>query len=126
MDDSGLRPDGEARNVIPFDLSAAMRMEMPVMFDRKELNLILNLYSKMVGAGEWKDYAIDSMKECAVFSVFRRATETPLFRIEKTPKLARKQGAFSVVNANGSILKRGHELSLVLCVFDKTLKLVQG
>ena len=126
MDDSGLRPDGEARNVIPFDLSAAMRMEMPVMFDRKELNLILNLYSKMVGAGEWKDYAIDSLKDCAVFSVFRRATETPLFRIEKTPKLARKQGAFSVVNANGLILKRGHELGLVLRVFDKSLKLVEG
>ena len=62
----------------------------------------------------------------AVFSVFRRATETPLFRIEKTPKLARKQGAFSVVNANGLILKRGHELGLVLRVFDKTLKLVEG
>jgi Protein of unknown function (DUF2794) len=126
MKDSGLRPETEAVNVISFDASSAMRMDMPVMFDRKELNLILNLYSKMVGAGEWKDYAIDSMTECAVFSVFRRATETPLYRIEKTPKLARKQGAFSVVNANGLILKRGHELGLVLRVFDKTLKLVQG
>ncbi len=125
MDESGLRSDHEARTVIPFDASAAKRVEMPVMFDRKELNLILNLYSKMVGAGEWKDYAIDSMNECAVFSVFRRATETPLYRIEKTPKLARKQGAFSVVNANGLILKRGHELGLVLRVFDNTLKLVQ-
>jgi Protein of unknown function (DUF2794) len=126
MEESGLRPDCEARNVISFDASATKRMEMPVMFDRKELNLILNLYSKMVGAGEWKDYAIDSLSDCAVFSVFRRATETPLYRIEKTPKLARKQGAFSVVNANGLILKRGHELGLVLRVFDKTLKLVQG
>jgi Protein of unknown function (DUF2794) len=123
MNDNGANADLDPPNLIPFIAGTG---EMPVMFDRKELNLILNLYSKMVGAGEWKDYAIDSMKDYAVFSVFRRATETPLFRIEKTPKLARKQGAFSVVNANGLILKRGQELGLVLRVFDKTLKLVQG
>jgi hypothetical protein len=124
MDDSGGAPEPEAQNLIPFD--GARYAAMPVMFDRSELMAVLNLYSRMVAAGEWKDYAIDSLKDCAVFSVFRRAIETPLYRIEKTPRLARKQGAFSVVNANGLILKRGHELGPVLRVFDKCLKLVEG
>jgi hypothetical protein len=123
MDDSGSVADPEAQNLIPLD--AARHAAMPVMFDRRELMQVLNLYSRMVAAGEWKDYAIDSLKESAVFSVFRRASETPLYRIEKTPRLARKQGVFSVVNANGMILKRGHELSSVLRVFDKHLRVVE-
>ena len=65
----------------------------------------------MVGEGEWRDYAIDHLKDRAVFSVFRRASEVPLFRIEKDPKLARKQGAFSVIAASGLIVKRGHDLT---------------
>ncbi len=124
MDESGGLGDPEAQNLIALD--SARTSAMPVMFDRRELTAILNLYSRMVAAGEWKDYAIDSLKDCAVFCVFRRASETPLFRIEKTPRLARKQGAFSVVNANGLILKRGHELDPVLRVFDKSLRLVEG
>lgn len=124
MDDSGSAADPEVQNLIPLD--AARHAAMPVMFDRRELMQVLNLYSRMVAAGEWKDYAIDSLKDSAVFSVFRRASETPLFRIEKTPRLARRQGAFSVVNANGMILKRGHELSNVLRVFDKHLRVVES
>ena len=124
MDESGGFADPEAQNLIALD--SARQSAMPVMFARSELMAILSLYSRMVAAGEWKDYAIDSLKDCAVFSVFRRASETPLFRIEKTPRLARKQGAFSVVNANGIILKRGHELGPVLRVFDKSLRLVEG
>jgi hypothetical protein len=79
----------------------------------------------MVGEGEWRDYAIDHLKDKAVFSVFKRSGEMPLFRIEKNPKLAAKQGAFSVVSTSGMILKRGHDLSQVLKVFDKQLKLVE-
>ena len=124
MDESGGFADPEAQNLIALD--SARQSAMPVMFARSELMAILSLYSRMVAAGEWKDYAIDSLKDCAVFSVFRRASETPLFRIEKTPRLASKQGAFSVVNANGIILKRGHELGPVLRVFDKSLRLVEG
>lgn len=97
---------------------------MPVTFHRRELDQILWIYGRMVGEGEWKDYAIDHTNEKAVFSVFKRSGEMPLFRIEKNPKLAAKQGAYSVVNINGMILKRGHELGLVLKVFDKSLKLV--
>ena len=97
-----------------------------VTFSRRELNRILDLYGRKVAAGEWRDYAIDFLKDRAVFSVFRRASEVPLYRIEKNPKLARRQGAFSVVAAGGRVLKRGHELARVLGVFDSKLKLVQA
>ncbi len=83
---------------------------------------ILSLYGRMVAAGEWRDYAIDFGAQKAVFSVFRRATEYPLYRIEKNPQLARKQGAYSVVATNGLILKRGQDLGRVLDVLDKKLK----
>ncbi len=98
---------------------------MPVMFDRRELDRIFQIYSRMVGGGEWRDYAIDALADRAIFSVFRRASEYPLYRIEKNPKLARKQGAFSVVSSSGVILKRGHELGAVLSVFERGLRLVE-
>lgn len=96
-----------------------------VTFDRHELNRILSLYGRMVAAGEWRDYGIDFLKDRAVFSIFRRASEVPIYRIEKDPALARKQGAYSVITATGLIMRRGHELDRVLRVFDsKMLKLV--
>jgi Protein of unknown function (DUF2794) len=78
----------------------------------------------MVAAGEWRDYAIDFLKDRAVFSVFRRASEIPIYRIEKNPKLARRQGAYSVISATGHILRRGQEIDRVLSVLDRTLKVV--
>jgi len=90
-----------------------------VTFDRPELNRILTVYGRMVAAGEWRDYALDFLDEVAVFSVFRHASEMPLFRIEKRPKLRGRQGQYSVVAAGGLILKRGHELAQVLKIFDK-------
>jgi hypothetical protein len=78
----------------------------------------------MVAAGEWRDYAIDFLRDRAVFSVFRRASEVPIYRIEKDPRLARRQGAYSVISATGLIVKRGHELENVLRAVDKSLKLV--
>ncbi|CDI09653.1 DUF2794 domain-containing protein [Agrobacterium pusense] len=98
---------------------------LPVTFHRRELDAILRIYGRMVGEGEWRDYAIDHLKEKAVFSVFKRSGEMPLYRIEKNPRLAAKQGAYSVVNVDGRILKRGHELPQVLKVFDKVLKLIE-
>ncbi|MCZ7487411.1 DUF2794 domain-containing protein [Rhizobium rhizogenes] len=98
---------------------------LPVTFHRRELDAILRIYGRMVGEGEWRDYAIDHLKEKAVFSVFKRSGEMPLYRIEKNPKLAAKQGAYCVVNTDGRILKRGHELPQVLRVFDKVLKLIE-
>jgi uncharacterized protein DUF2794 len=88
-----------------------------VTFNRLELHRILNLYGRMVADGEWRDYAIDFLKDRAVFSVYRRASEVPIYRIEKDPRLARKQGMYSVISATGLILRRGHELERVLLVF---------
>lgn len=97
-----------------------------VSFDRRELGQILNVYGRMVAAGEWRDYAIDALREKAVFSVFRRASEAPLYRIEKTPKLARRQGAYCVISTTGLILKRGHDLGRVLRSIDRRLRLVEA
>ncbi|MGI9354890.1 MAG: DUF2794 domain-containing protein [Rhizobiaceae bacterium] len=96
-----------------------------IMFDRSELTAILRIYGFKVAAGEWRDYAIDQLKDRAIFSVYRKAHETPLYRIEKTPKLARKQGAYSVIGTNGAVLKRGRELKQVLRFFEKQLKIVR-
>jgi hypothetical protein len=92
----------------------------PVFFERKELELILRLYGRKVAAADWRDYSIDSGNEAVAFCVFRRASEAPLYRIEKRPALARKQGAFAIYNQAGLVLKRGRELALVLAVLDKT------
>lgn len=98
-----------------------------VSFDRHELQELLALYGRMVAAGEWRDYAIDFLRDQAVFSVFRRTSEAPLYRIEKTPRLARRQGAYSVMAAGGLILKRGPDLSRVLAVLEKkSLRLVDA
>jgi hypothetical protein len=90
-----------------------------VFFERRELERLLRLYGRMVAAGEWRDYAMDGLAEAAVFSVFRRSSEQPLYRIEKRPALARRQGAWSIVGEGGMILRRGHELDQVLRFFDK-------
>jgi hypothetical protein len=95
-----------------------------VTFSRRELKRILDLYGRKVAAGEWRDYAIDFLKDRAVFSVFRRTSEVPLYRIEKNPKLGRRQGAYSVISATGLIVRRGHELDRVLRAIDVSLSLV--
>ena len=95
-----------------------------IAFNREELSQILNVYGRKVASGEWRDYAIDTLREKAVFSVFRRTTEVPLYRIEKAPKLSRRQGAYSVIAATGLILKRGHDLAPVLRILDRGLRVV--
>ncbi len=98
---------------------------IPVSFNRQELTQILKVYGYKVSEGEWRDYAIDLLSDRAVFSVYRRTSEHPLYRIEKKPKLAKKQGVWSVITPTGLILKRGHELKNVLRVFEKKLKVVE-
>jgi hypothetical protein len=90
-----------------------------VFFERRELDRLLSLYGRMVAAGEWRDYAMDGLSDAAVFSVFRRASERPLYRIEKRPALARRQGAWAVIGEGEMVLRRGHELEQVLRFFDK-------
>ena len=95
-----------------------------VTFERRELDRILHLYGRKVAAGEWRDYAIAFLRDRAVFSVFRRAAELPLYRIEKDLNLARRQGAYAVVTASGRVLKRGHDLERVLRAIEPDLRVV--
>lgn len=109
------------------DLGEARRRNTPelVTFQRRELDLVLRIYGRMVAEGHWRDYAIDHLCDRAVFSAFRRTSEVPLYRIEKDPSRARKQGAFAIISAAGLVLKRGHELEIVLKYFDKAPRLVR-
>ena len=101
-----------------FDPPYQSLREPRVFFDRRELTRILHLYGRMVSAGEWRDYAIDGLADSCVFSVFRRASEAPAYRIEKRPALARRQGAWAVIGEGGMVLKRAHELEQVLSLFE--------
>jgi len=92
-----------------------------VAFQRAELALILGVYGRMVAAGEWRDYGISCLRDKAVFSIFRRTAEHPLYRIEKHPRLRLKQGQYSVVSMGGQVLKRGHDLKTVLRVLEQKL-----
>jgi hypothetical protein len=95
-----------------------------VSFDRRELGAILDIYGRKVAQGEWRDYAIDFLRERALFSIYRRASERPLYVIEKSPRLRNKQGQYMVMSQDGRILRRGHSLSTVLRVLEPKLALV--
>jgi Protein of unknown function (DUF2794) len=113
-------PKGQGGRKINFP--APINLNVPnAFFNRHELKLILDLYGRMVAAGEWRDYAIDDDGEAVMFSIYRRSSEMPLYRIEKRPKFARKQGAFSIRSASGQILKRGQSLDTTLRFFDRKL-----
>ena len=107
-------------------LAASPQADPAVRFTRQELNAILEVYGRHVATGEWRDYAIDHLADRAVFSIFRRTSEVPLYRVVKDPRLARKQGAYALVAATGAILKRGHELANVLRFIDRPLRLVRA
>jgi hypothetical protein len=94
------------------------RFVAAVTFDRQELSTILNVYGRKVASGEWRDYAIDFLRERALFSIYKRSSERPLYVIEKNPKLRNKQGQYMVLSQEGRILKRGHELATVLRILE--------
>lgn len=96
-----------------------------IRFDRKELNLLLNVYGKKVAKGEWRDYAMDMLADRALFSIYRRTSERPQFVVEKNPRLRNKQGQYIVTNAQGKVLKRGHELEKVLRVLEPSLIVIK-
>ncbi|PPD30628.1 MAG: hypothetical protein CTY20_02420 [Hyphomicrobium sp.] len=108
---------GTPTNLVAFTRPEQVRKPVTT-FDRQELSAILAVYGRKVAAGDWRDYAIDLGAETAVFSVFRRASECPIYRIQKSPRDARKQGTYSVVAASGMILKRGRDLARVLGFFE--------
>lgn len=123
-------PAQKRKEALTFPFAArSLRPASPpgvIAFDQSELQQIFDLYGRKVCDGEWRDYGIDFTPQKAVFSIYRRACECALYRIEKIPRLARKQGAYSVVSGTGIVLKRGHELSRVIAVLDRRLKLVSG
>ncbi len=107
-----------------FDVSQPASRAM-VFFERRELDALMQLYGRMVAGGAWRDYALDGLAEMAVFSVFERSGDAPIYRIEKQPALARRQGAWAVVGRGGVVLRRGHDLAQVLRVFEtRRLKVV--
>ena len=118
MSESETPPGQRAGAVVPFPAAAA---PSSVTFDRRELNELFNLYGRMVAAGEWRDYGMSFLKDVAIFSVFRRAAENPLYRIEKRPKLRLKQGMYAVIGANGQVLRRGQDLAAVLRVLERKM-----
>ena len=105
----------------PTPLPGPSAAPVQVSFDRRELGVILSLYGRMVAAGEWRDYGISCLREVAVFSVFRRSAEHPLYRIEKRPRLRQRQGMYAVIGPEGQVLKRGHDLGPVLKVLERKL-----
>lgn len=105
----------------PTPFPAPQASQDQVTFDRQELGIILTLYGRMVAAGEWRDYGMSFLKEVAVFAIFRRTAETPIYTIEKRPKLRSRQGQYSVVGMDGQILKRGNDLRTVLRVLNRKL-----
>jgi hypothetical protein len=94
------------------------RFTPAVSFDRRELQTILNLYGRKVANGEWRDYALDFLRDRALFSIYKRASERPFYVVEKYPKLRLKQGQYLVFAQDGRVLKRGHDLSVVLRVLE--------
>lgn len=105
----------------PTPFSTADRLSEPVSFDRRELGVILTLYGRMVAQGEWRDYGISHLHDLAVFSVFRRTAEHPLYRIEKRPNQRLRQGIYAVMGQDGRVLRRGHDLAAVLRVLERAL-----
>jgi hypothetical protein len=114
--------------VVPFPLPRAPHAAAAqVGFDRAELMRILDLYGRMVAAGEWRDYALDFTRDCAVFAAFRRTAEVPQMRLEKRPALRQRQGMWALFGEHGQVLKRGHELAGVLAPMERRLlKVVSG
>lgn len=114
----GVSSGADAKLIVARSTDPRPAVEPAIFFDRREFNLILNLYARMVGQGEWRDYAISHDRESCSFAVFRRTADGALYRIVKTPKLARKQGAFAILAQGGRVLRRGRELAVMLRFFE--------
>lgn len=107
-------------NVQPFVPPSTAFAER-ISFDRKELGAILGVYGRFVAAGLWRDYGISCLRDRAVFSIFRRAAENPLYRIEKVPALRARQGQFALIGPEGQVIRRGAALTSVLAPLERKL-----
>lgn len=111
-----IQPPSFPGDVIPFRKAAEQ-----VGFTREELTRILDLYGRMVAAGQWRDYAMDFGRDAASFAAFRRTAERPQARIEKRPALRNRQGMWTLFGEHGQVLKRGHELAGVLAPVERRM-----
>ena len=102
-ENNALRPHNNFKNIAP-----------KVAFDKKELGQILRIYGRMVALGEWRDYGIAMLRDFSVFSIYRHASEYPIYRVKKTVRNANKPEIFSVITMDGIILKQGPDLQSVL------------
>ncbi|MFV2003417.1 MAG: DUF2794 domain-containing protein [Paracoccaceae bacterium] len=102
-------------------MPGAPRLPDQITFTRAELSAIMTLYGRMVAAGEWRDYGMSFLRDVAIFAIFRRTAENPLYRIEKRPRLRQKQGLYAVISIDGQVLKRGQNLKTVLRVLERKL-----
>jgi len=119
-----MRWPGQGGEVVAFP---GRHLPQQVGFERAELQRILDLYGRMVSAGEWRDYAMNFTRDAAVFAAFRRAAEVPQMRLEKRPALRGRQGLWALFGEHGQVLKRGHELAGVLAPMERRLlKVVSG
>ncbi|MDZ4306633.1 DUF2794 domain-containing protein [Allopontixanthobacter sp.] len=113
---------GSPGSVVPFPGGSIQgRAPLQVCFERAELGRIMDLYGRMVAAGEWRDYAMDFNRDVAVFDAFRRAAERPQMRVEKRPALRGKQGMWTLYGEHGQVLKRGHDIGGVLAPVERRL-----
>lgn len=123
--DSSLAFGGKGRKSLAMSIDPPTPLHAPapeqVAFHRTELNVLMGLYGRMVAAGEWRDYGLSFLREMAVFSVFKRTAENPVYRIEKRPKLRTKQGQYALIGIDGQILKRGNDLRQVLVTLERKL-----
>lgn len=92
-------------------------------FTRQELGQILNVYSRRVASGEWRDYAIDHDGAMAIFSIFRHTHETPLYAIAKCSRGPQRPIDYILFNGPRK-LRRAGTLAELLDAFDRKLKLV--
>ena len=125
VDEPSQRGSARLVDFVPAHAATHSRPPVATSFDLPELRTILNLYGRKVAAGEWRDYAMDFQRDRALFSVYRRSSERPVYVIEKCPRLRNRQGQYLVTGQDGRILKRGHELTAVLRVLEAKRELVK-
>lgn len=92
-----------------------------IFFSRQELRQLLEVYSRRVARGEWRDYAIDHDGQAAVFSVFRHSYDSPLFSVSKSN--VGKGSSYTVFHGRQKI-RQDRSLVNVLKVFDPSLRLI--
>ena len=94
-----------------------------IYFLKNELTFILNLYSKQVSLGMWRDYAIDSKDDIAVFSIYRHTHDQPMYQIIKFSKKGYRDNPDYFIKNLNTIIYKGKILEQILLKFEKKLSI---